>query len=125
MSASSGFNDAGFAWEQNNRTSVVTMNPQCGGLAEGDAVAVYNNGPICNGPADGKDWTAFEGDYSLRFRYPGGEPMSEQRFNFGEQRYHELWIRYWLRVPDDFTQGDSKNKLLAIWVDTYELVLFA
>lgn len=121
MSTDAGFNAAGFVWEQNNRTSVVTTEPACDGLVTGDPTVVFSNGPLCNGPIEGRDWTAREGDHSLRFRYPGGEEMSEQRFNFGDGHYPELWVRYWLRVPTAFTHGGANNKLLALWVDTYDI----
>lgn len=106
-------NADGFSWGNNNRTSVVTMDP--------GPVAVYNNGAIDTPGPDGADWTAFDGEHSLRFRYPAGEFWSEQRFDMGGA-YPEIWIRYWLRVPDNFAHGDTSptnNKFFALWMDGY------
>lgn len=106
-------NDDGFSWANNNRTSVVTMAP--------GPVAVWNNGPIDNAGAEGADWTAFDGDHSLRFRYAAGEFWSEQRFDMGQPQ-PEIWIRYWLRVPTNFKHGHTSptnNKFFALWMDGY------
>lgn len=103
----------GFAWAGNNRTSVVTMAP--------GPVVVYDNESVeIEGP-QGVDWTAFEGEHSLRFRYPAGDFMSEQRFDMGGA-YPEIWIRYWLRVPENFAHGTASptnNKFFALWMDDY------
>ncbi|MCF6299533.1 MAG: hypothetical protein L3J52_00175 [Proteobacteria bacterium] len=121
-----GTNLDGFSWANNNRTSVVTQD-----LIDGP-VAVYNNGAIYNiaSPTmpDGsaRNWTAFGGDYSLRFRYPAGETWAEQRFDLGGA-YPDLWMSFWLRVPTNFKHGinpntpnASNNKLFSIWMDGYE-----
>jgi hypothetical protein len=110
MSAS---NREGFKWGQNNRTSVVTMAP-------GPKV-IWNNGPKDTPGPEGADWTAYEGKYALRFRYPAGEPWAEQRFALGRS-YPEIWIRFWLRVPKNFVHGSkqpSNNKFFALWMDDY------
>ncbi len=118
-------NADGFKWEQNNKTSVVIQDPSDG------PVAVYNNKPIYNiHPStmpDGtpRGWTAKTGNYSLRFRYPAGKTWTEQRFGLGKPR-RELWIRYWLRVPTNFTYGPAvrngvrNNKFFSIWMDGYD-----
>lgn len=113
-------NSDGFAWGRNNRTSIVTMNPQCGDLHPGDPTVIYNNKKICNGPIEGRNWQAYDGDNSLRFRYPAGENQTEQRFSLGTRYMPEFWMRYFIRVPDNFYQGTKNNKFLAIWVDTYD-----
>lgn len=103
-----------FSWGGNNRTSIVTMDP--------DPVAVWNNGPIYNSVDDSRDWTAYDGDYSLRFRYGANENWSEQRFAIGSE-HPELWASYWMRVPVNFehqTADHTNNKLLALWMDGYE-----
>jgi len=106
-------NADGFSWANNNRTSVVTMDP--------GPVAVWHNGPIANTGPEGDDWTAYDGEHSLRFRYPAGEFWSEQRFDMGQPQ-SELWIRYWLRVPTNFRHGHASptnNKFFALWMDGY------
>lgn len=108
-------NSYGFSWAANNRTSIVTMDPEDG------SVAVYNNGAVYTIATPTKDWYAKNGDYSLRFRYPAGEAWAEQRFGLGIA-YPELWINYWLKVPNNFnhTAGTgSNNKFFAIWSDAY------
>ena len=47
--------------------------------------------------------------------------MTEQRFMLGAA-YPELWIRYWLRVPVNYshTPGTgSNNKFLSLWSESY------
>ena len=112
-------NSDGFSWDVNNKTSIVTVDDEDG------SVAVYNNGPIYN-IQPGNDWYAYEGDYSLRFRYAAGEAWSEQRFNLGGE-YPELWISYWLRVPINYIHGTLDRppghrgqKFNAFWTYQYE-----
>lgn len=114
-------NQDGFSWGRNNRTSIVTMNPICGELQPDDATVIYNNGVICNGPIKGRDWKAYEGHNSLRFRYAAGKNMAEQRFTLGDRYMPEFWMRYFIRVPNNFYHGSLNNKFLAIWVDTYDV----
>jgi hypothetical protein len=106
-------NCGGFRWAPNNRTSVVTMAP-------GPKV-VWHNGPRESPGPEGADWTAKHGQYLLRFHYPAGEAWSEQRFTLGGA-YPEIWIRFWLRVPENFVHGSgrpSNNKFFALWMDGY------
>lgn len=118
-------NADGFKWASNNRTSIVTMSANDG------PVMIWQNGTKYVSGGSGKDWTAFDGVNSLRFRYaPYGSSesgddkhWSEQRFNLGKPT-RELWIRYWVRVPTNFTHqsltgGPSNNKFFAIWSDVY------
>lgn len=105
MSATS---DHGFGWGRNNRTSVVTSQ-----------AAVYNNKEIYNVPPGDPDWEPKSGEHSLRFRYPAGEYMAEQRFNLGKH-YEDLWLSYWIRVPVNFTHGSLNNKFLSIWPEEYD-----
>jgi hypothetical protein len=106
-------NNASFAWEGNNRTSIVTMNP---GPTE-----VWNNG-LRSGTEPGKDWTAKEGSHSLRFRYPPNQQGgAEQRWNLTGVAQPDLWIRYWLRVPVNYPAHTlGNNKFLGLWMDGYE-----
>lgn len=103
-------NEDGFDWQRNNRTSVVTRD-----------AAVYNNGDIYNTPKSGQDWSAFHGEHSLRFRYPAGEAMTEQRFRLGGS-YRDIWFQYWVRVPENYYHGQSNpsnHKFFALWMDEY------
>jgi hypothetical protein len=109
----------GFSWGNGYATSIVTNNPQCGGLNAGDPTAIYNGASICNGPIAGKDWAALDGNNSLRFRFASGREMSEQRFSLGKH-YPDIWIKYNIRVPINFAQGSLNNKFLALWVDNYD-----
>ena len=101
-------NSDGFSWGNNNKTSVVTQHATDG------SVAVYNNGSIYNIAApvmnDGtiRDWTAFDGDYSLRFRYPASQNWTEQRYELGNG-YPEVWVSYWIRVPINYYRGSGTN----------------
>ncbi|MDK8464260.1 hypothetical protein [Marinobacter sp. SS13-12] len=101
-------NEDGFDWGRNNRTSVVT--------AEG---VVYSNGDKDIAIPSGRDWGPKDGNHSLRFRYPAGEPMAEQRFKLGKH-YKDVWVTYWIRVPINFTQGSQNSKFLSLWPSTYD-----
>lgn len=101
-------NEDGFDWGRNNRTSVVT--------ADG---VVYSNGEKDIAIPSGRDWEPKVSDHSLRFRYPAGEPMAEQRFNLG-RHYNDVWVTYWIRVPINFTQGSQNSKFLSLWPSTYD-----
>ncbi|MBS8230993.1 hypothetical protein [Marinobacter salarius] len=101
-------NSQGFDWGRNNRTSVVT-----------EEAAVYNNGEIYNIPSGDPDWSPKTGDHSLRFRYSSGQPMTEQRFDLGAH-YRDVWIAYWIRVPNNFVQGSLNSKFLSVWPETYD-----
>ncbi|MCH8532306.1 MAG: polysaccharide lyase [Saccharospirillum sp.] len=105
-----------FSWDRNNRTSIVTMDPE--------ATVVWNNRAIRNVVTDGRDWSAYTGDHSLRFRYPAmpnGE-LAEQRFFLGGA-YPEIWLSWWIRVPTNFYhQGgymERNHKLFYIWQSGY------
>jgi hypothetical protein len=105
-------NPDGFKWGSNNRTSVVTMSP--------GPLEVFQNGVRSLFDANSsKNWTAYTGKYSLRFRYPAGESMTEQRFSLG-RHYQDVWFRYWLRVPTNFSHGGGNNKFAAFWTNVYD-----
>lgn len=111
-------NASGFQWGHVNRTSIVTQSETDGNVIiyspTGEEVYDIQN--------DGKDWTAFDGENSLRFRYPAGVNWSEQRFDMGDA-YPELWISFWLRVPTNFSHGTenpTNHKLFALWMDGYD-----
>jgi hypothetical protein len=109
--------DVGFSWESPNRTSLVKRDPQLG-----DMIVYNRGGPIELLQGTDKEWTAKEGQISLRFDYPAGKGgWSEQRFGFDTAR-PDLWIRYWLKVPKNFkhtARNPSNNKLFALWMDGY------
>lgn len=66
------------------------------------------------------------GKYSLRCTYAGKESgldsTCEQHFSLGD-KYTELWIRWSLRIPDNYYHRDdspSNNKLLVMWSKDYK-----
>ena len=104
-------NADGFNWGQNNRTSIVTS----------EAV-VYSNGEKNISIPSGRDWDPLDGKHSLRFRYPAGSNMAEQRFELGKG-YPEIWMSFWLKVPINFTHPTSSpnnEKLFRLWMDGYD-----
>lgn len=116
-------NSDGFSWGSHPRISIVTMEPQCGGLEPRDPSIIWDDGVICEGPATptgGGDWSAYSGRNSVRFLYPAGVAQSELRFNLGLAQ-RDLWISMMLRVPANFSYpktGDP-NKFFALWSDGY------
>ena len=115
----------GFKWEGPNRTSVVTQSPKDGPVAVYNGKVIYNIHDPKMPDGTVRDWTAMDGDYSLRFRYPAGQPWAEQRFRLGTPQ-RDLWLRYWIRVPTNYTHGTIgttgavNNKFFSIWMDGYE-----
>jgi hypothetical protein len=107
-------NEDGFRWTDNAWTSIVTSTEEVAGVPGVPLTkAIARTFP-------GGDWTPHTGEHSLRFRYAAGEPMSEQRFDFGEA-YSDIWISFWIRVPINFAYGPdgNPNKLFALWMDGY------
>lgn len=108
----SGTSASGFSWDRSVRMSVVRDDETI--LWES-----WNSGET----GAGANWTPFSGRNSLRFGYPAGaNGWAEQRFTLGGA-YPELWIGYWLRVPENWRHGtgtNSNNKFFAIWMDRYE-----
>ena len=112
-------NAYGFSWSAPNKTSIVTMSPECKNNDNSPTI-IYNGDNVCIGPIPGKFWRAHIGKNSLRFNYPAGEEWTEQRFNLGSP-LNDMWISFWLRVPYNFKYGTAggPNKLLALWMDGY------
>jgi hypothetical protein len=110
----------GFTWSSNKLSNLVRdewdFDPPGGRM-------VWSNG-VTDVFVD-RDWRTKSGRHSLRFFYPAGEEWTEQRFNLGGA-YPELWFRYWIRVPVNYTHppstgGAARNqKWLALWMDDYE-----
>ena len=108
-------NADGFKWGETNYTSLITPYGR-----------VYGSSPI--NPPDQLDqitpnhFEAYTGDVALRFRYNGNSTnIAEQRFDLGGA-YRDLWLRYWIRVPINFTHpsgSPNNHKLLALWMGTY------
>ncbi len=105
-------NSDGFKWLAVNRTSIV----------RDDQYVVWNGDAIMTGPISGREWEGATGSHSMRFRYPGGTSMAEQRYELGGA-YKDVWISFKLKVPINFKHmtGNSNNKLAAFWMDNYEV----
>ncbi|MDQ2076173.1 hypothetical protein [Marinimicrobium sp. ABcell2] len=59
--------------------------------------------------------------HGLHFRYKAGSSWTEKRFDLGNP-HREVWVRYWIRVPDNFKHGSgnpNNNKFFALWMDGY------
>ena len=128
-----------FQWAGNNRTSLVTMEPQLFSPSHcdvthvsGEPTAIYNSALICSGPqspAGGGDWAADSGNVSLRFRFPGepaqigtGETLAEQYWSMPiASGVSDYWIRYRVRVPVNYVNDltNANSKFLAIFMNTY------
>lgn len=57
----------------------------------------------------------------LHFLYEAGSRWAEKRFDLGKP-HPELWVRYWIKVPDNFEQSSdspNNNKFFALWMDDY------
>ena len=114
-------NTEGFSWAQPNRTSIVFHDEEDGPVAIYNGTEIYNIHDAIMPDGTVRDWHAFDGNNSLRFRYPAGENWAEQRFELGTP-LRDVWIGFWLRVPTNYKHpivSKSNNKLFAIWMDGY------
>ena len=116
LSASSAsINTINFAWTDANRSSVLT---------QVDASTARRVWPVefLQDYVDGRDVTAKTGSYSMGIEYAASVEMAEQRFAFDAQ--NEIWIRYWLRVPENYSHGtvgtNDTSKMFALWNTTYQ-----
>lgn len=94
---------------------------ESGDLAKSDNSGFRWQGTNSTGVVKGISRPGSPGHQALRFSYPAGKFMAEQRFEFGKP-YREIWLRYWLKVPENFEHPKiqpSNNKLFAIWMDDY------
>lgn len=98
----------GFKWLANNRTSVVTQNSTYGPTAVYNNRNINNSAPAVLNNSVPRNWTAKDGKYSLRVHYPAGANWAEQRFLFGKA-YPDLWLSYWIRVPQNYYRGSVSN----------------
>ena len=105
-------NTNNFAWEGGDRTGVVHQ----------DGITAYRDYPVIYADSwtDGSrgDLTAKGGTYSLSVEYAADVNMAEQRFSYDATS--ELWLRYWVRVPENFTHNSSSpsnHKFLALWMN--------
>jgi len=107
-------NTVNFAWTDANRTSILR---QVGSSAFRDFPVDFAQEYV-----DGRDVTAKTGTRSLGIEYAAGVEMAEQRFSYNAQP--ELWLRYWIRVPENYSHGtgggDDTSKFLSLWNTTYQ-----
>jgi chitodextrinase len=101
-------NSDGFSWDGTNRTSIVTQVPADGPVAIYNGNYIYNIHSPTMPDNSVRDWTAKNGDNSLRFRYPAGANWAEQRFALN-RFYPDLWVSYWIRVPANYARGSSSR----------------
>ena len=124
MSAS---NADGFAWDKNNRTSVVTQDLKDGPVGLYNNKQIYNIHDVIMPDGSTRDWTAKDGKNSLKFRYAADKEWTEQRFDFGTG-YPEIWLSYHIRVPINYhrgpdhpTTGGRNNKWMTLLMGNMSL----
>lgn len=104
--------NAHFAWQNFNRTSVITVDP---------APAVLAGYQFGQNMSD-RDWDVISGSNALRVTYL--QEWAEQRFALPQGR-DEVWFQFDLRVPTNFShqsQGagiPSNSKVFYVWMDGY------
>jgi len=109
--SSAPLNNINFRFHDNVATSLVTGGP-------GEKSVIY---PTVIPVNDDRDWTAFYGENSMRFRYAPGRAMTEIKASWDSQPV--LWMKYMVRVPKNYyhsSSGPGNNKFMALWQDTYE-----
>lgn len=99
-----------FVWDGTYRTFIGT---QQAGVATKIRPGLVRTWPT-------KDFTGLVAANSVcfAFQYPDW-PLAEQRFSLGAH-YPEVWLRYWMQVPPNFTHGIYNNKWLAVWTENYD-----
>lgn len=105
-------NTSGFSWGTTNYTQIV-------GMVGGQSTAVYGGRGVISQAWPGSNFTCKTGTYCLRFYYAAGQTMSEQRFFLG-RHYDDVWVAYWIRVPENFYHGGMNNKFAAFWTNVYD-----
>lgn len=98
-----------FTWDGTYYTSIV-------GMVSGVATRFI---PLPEVTYPGKDYTPKQGSRCLRFRYAPDIGMSEQRFSLGAH-YDDVWVRYWVKIPENFSHGTMNNKWAAFWTNSYD-----
>lgn len=98
-----------FTWDGTYYTSIV-------GMVSGVATRFI---PLPEVTYPGKDYTPKQGSRCLRFRYAPDIGMSEQRFSLGAH-YDDVWVRYWVKIPENFSHGTMNNKWAAFWTNAYD-----
>src|SRR5690606_31471253 len=97
-----------FIWGSLNRTGLVTTDPILG-----DLVIFNRQGPVELQQTEPKGWQAKHGSVAMRFDFPAKVgAWAEQNFSLANPQ-KELWLRYWLKVPNNFrhgTGGATNNK---------------
>ena len=106
---------SGFSWAPPNRTSIV----------RDDGCVVHDGDAVMNCGHEERRWESRPGStgrHAMRFRYPAGSDIAEQRFVLPET-LSELWVCYWIRVPLNFSHpavSRDNQKFFALWQDDYE-----
>lgn len=108
-------NQAGFRWTDSAWVTLVTQTHEVWWNNKSDFTLKASAHGFPGG-----DWSPKTGQHSMRFRYAAGEAMSEQRFDLGTPM-KDVWIRFWVRVPTNFSFGPTgnPNKFFALWTDKY------
>ena len=100
-------NTVGFEWYNLTSASIVRADQ-----------FVVNNGSTVNiGPISGKEWEnnpITSGQHSMRLRYEAEREMTEISFRFSEYQT-ELYFRYWMRVPINYTKQSLNDKFFSIF----------
>jgi hypothetical protein len=93
----------GFVWGGNSRNVYTTVDPLTGARPT---------------PLRGATALAF----SHRAKPVGEDSSAQQMFRLGGA-YPDLWLRYFVRIPENFThrvdRGGANNKWLCVWSDRY------
>ena len=120
-------NAEGFQWGKINRTTIVKQGAN--GNIKVCGVDTYELGqcPKEEPKYDGKNWQAYKGQNSLRFRFPGGgsDSWAEQRFDIGTP-LKEVWMSFSLRIPAEYKAyyppngTRSNSKFFTLLMDGYE-----
>jgi hypothetical protein len=77
-------------------------------------------------PDEPRNWTAKDGDLSVKYTYPAGSSWVEQRFKLADPGMIGLWVAWDMRVPLNYFHNQNPSggvgdnqKLLRLWTDKY------
>ena len=79
---------------------------------------IYRSTGAVNEPTPVNTWESKTGNRNLFLKHSANQEMAEQRFTLDPQE--DLWFRYWLKVPDNFSHGAQNNKFFSVFGSTYD-----
>lgn len=117
-----------FEWGSLNGTGICGIEPNPDSEYYGQSVYYWDGHADPGHVKPDRDYTAKVGDYCFQFFWDPDREWVEQRYSLGAAYDPDMWISYWVKVPDNFIMDinaldndpvQNNNKWLALWQDGY------